>query len=99
MLAICAGVEDFGEIMDCLVEQKVVLIPGSAFACNQKQPGFKCPYFRLSYACASEAQMMEGFQRLRGVLLSKQRECSKTSKESAMDGGYHLAVTCVESAE
>ncbi len=63
-----SGVEDVDEVASELVQANVMVLPGKLAHCQGADAAYPCPYIRLSFANASEAQIAEGMQRLGNVL-------------------------------
>ncbi|KAK9824541.1 hypothetical protein WJX72_011180 [[Myrmecia] bisecta] len=61
---------DVDEILEQLVQQKVVVLPGRIAHCQGPRTPFACPYIRLSFASASEEDMRTGIKRLANILRS-----------------------------
>ena len=61
---------DSRELQDKLIKNGVACIPGACFATPDKQ-GDDCPFLRLTYASATDAEMRAGASRLAATLASK----------------------------
>lgn len=62
------GVQDVSDIWEELVHERVIVVPGRIAHSRAADPHFKCPCVRLSYASASEEELVEGIRRLATVL-------------------------------
>ncbi|DBA67017.1 hypothetical protein WJX79_010292 [Trebouxia sp. C0005] len=63
-----SGVEDIDEVASELVQANVMVLPGKLAHCHGATAAYPCPFIRLSFANASEAQIADGMQRLGNVL-------------------------------
>ncbi|KAI3427091.1 hypothetical protein D9Q98_007030 [Chlorella vulgaris] len=62
------GVDDATDLLEAMLEAKVVVVPGRVCHPRGTDPTFKCPYIRVSFANPSAAECTEGILRLGTVL-------------------------------
>ena len=70
-----SGVEDVDEVASELVQANGMVLPGKLAHCQGADAAYPCPYVRLSFANASEAQIAEGMRRLGNVLRKHEQLC------------------------
>lgn len=67
-LALGAGITDADEILDLLADARVVVVPGRICHALGPRPPAACPFVRISFAAAPEADLQTAMARLGGVL-------------------------------
>lgn len=82
------GVEDSTEVWEALRDAKVVVCPGRAMHCAGDDVGVKCPYVRVSFSAASEAELAEGMARLGAVL---RQHAAARSRLPSLEGAESCA--------
>ncbi|KAL3147261.1 hypothetical protein ABBQ32_002752 [Trebouxia sp. C0010 RCD-2024] len=97
-LRLFGGIQDADQILDKLKEEKVVVVPGRIAHCEGPRPTSACPYIRVSFASAADADLEEGIKRLATVIKSFQQETAAKAKTNgnavggsgpaAFHGGY-----------
>lgn len=84
-LKLCGGIKDADEILDKLKEEKVVVVPGRIAHCEGPRPNFACPYIRVSFASATDADLVEGIRRLATVIRKFEQESSASHANGVAD--------------
>lgn len=86
-LKLQGGIQDADEILDKLKEEKVVVVPGRIAHCEGPRPSFACPYIRVSFASATDSDLVEGIKRLATVIKRFQQE-SAAGSNTGSDNAY-----------
>ena len=69
------GVTDAAALLDQMVAEKVLVVPGSYFhhsGTSGVGTGYRTPYVRVSFAFEADEVLVEGFRRLGAVLRKRQ---------------------------
>ncbi|KAL0025949.1 hypothetical protein WJX77_006756 [Trebouxia sp. C0004] len=99
-MKLCGGIKDADQILDKLKEEKVVVVPGRIAHCEGPRPSTDCPYIRVSFASATNADLVEGVKRLANVIRKFGADTAKEPEGKPHSNGnaVHLQVKANSSA-
>jgi DNA-binding transcriptional MocR family regulator len=76
------GVADAGEVLPAMRGAAVVALPGRVGHPRTHDPGFACPFLRVSFAYVSSEEAAEGVRRLGGVLRRRRAQQAEAQAQA-----------------
>lgn len=74
------------------------MLAGRIAHCEGPRPSFACPYIRVSFASATDADLVEGIKRLATVIRNFQQESGTANSDStAADSNGHVGAHAASS--